>query len=240
MILLFLHSMKAVEWITGEVNSFISWVLSKGFTLRLRKQCNAFGEYFLLGCWCILRSYKLKLYSSYQPTTYWSLELYRMHAFCTSQRNINGAKDRYQNSNSLYHWLNPNVDLFNWYLKNLNIYLSNHHVINAMTATCGYNFSFCVCVESLKQNEATLLRSARCREVQRVAECSWHLAWLALVNPIDICGKVTAGSINGSWWLRCSVSSAVLCSVLFGDGTTEHSWHHRRARTKESRRGGKK
>lgn len=28
------------------------------------------------------------------------------------------------------------------------------------------------------QIEATLLRSAECKEVQRVAECCWHLAWL--------------------------------------------------------------
>ncbi len=27
------------------------------------------------------------------------------------------------------------------------------------------------------QIEATLLRSAQCEEVQRVAECCWHLAW---------------------------------------------------------------
>lgn len=27
------------------------------------------------------------------------------------------------------------------------------------------------------QTEATLLRSAECEEVQRVAECCWHLAW---------------------------------------------------------------
>lgn len=36
----------------------------------------------------------------------------------------------------------------------------------------------CLCVFSaLPQIEATLLRSAECEEVQRVAECCWHLAW---------------------------------------------------------------
>lgn len=36
----------------------------------------------------------------------------------------------------------------------------------------------CLCVFSaFPQIEATLLRSAECEEVQRVAECCWHLAW---------------------------------------------------------------
>lgn len=84
------------------------------------------------------------------------------------------------------------------------------------------------------QIEATLLRSAECEEVQRVAECCWHLAW----RTSEPRRRLWQGHRRKHKWELMAplfrVIRRALHHTLFGDGTTERSWQHAHIYTKES------
>lgn len=75
------------------------------------------------------------------------------------------------------------------------------------------------------QIEATLLRSAECEEVQRVAECCWHLAW----RTSEPRRRLWQGHRRKHKWELMAPLFRVIRRArhhifFFRDGTTERSW----------------